>query len=60
MGKENNYALILESEGGVDLIEPLQMHPNHQIYERALKILENYFQEENEGLMLDETLAGSS
>ena len=29
------------------------MHANHQIYERALKILENYFTEENEDFMLD-------
>ena len=43
----------MEQEGGLDKLEPLQMHPNHQIYERALKILEQYFTEENDGLMLD-------
>ncbi len=47
------FALKLEAEGGCDKLEPLQMHPNHTIYERALKILETYFQEDSEGLMLD-------
>lgn len=36
------------------------MHPNHQIYERALKILENYFQEEGEELMLDTNASSAS
>ena len=58
----NQFATILEQEGGLDKLEPLQMHPNHQIYERALKILEDYFTEENDGLMLDiqATTSGSS
>jgi hypothetical protein len=29
------------------------MHPNHQIYNRALKILEEYYQEEDDDLMID-------
>lgn len=44
---------MFEQEGGLDKLEPLQMHPNHQIYERALKILEEYFQQEDENLGLD-------
>ena len=40
---DNKFALKLEAEGGCDKLEPLQMHPNHTIYERALKILETYF-----------------
>jgi hypothetical protein len=44
----------LENEGGIELIEQLQMHPNHQIYNRALKILEEFFQEDNDDLMLGE------
>jgi importin subunit alpha-1 len=43
----------LELCGGLDLIEPLQMHANHQIYERAVKILEEYFTEEENGTMFD-------
>lgn len=34
-------------------MEPLQMHPNHQIYERVLKILEAYFADDNAEIMLD-------
>ena len=45
---ENEFAMILEVEGGIDKLEELQMHPNHQIYERALGILEKYFQEDEE------------
>lgn len=40
--------MTLETEGGLEMIEPLQMHPNHQIYQRALGLLEKYFQEEEE------------
>ncbi len=51
-GQENRFALVLENEGGIELIEQLQMHPNHQIYNRALKILEEFYQEEEDDLML--------
>jgi hypothetical protein len=43
LGKENKFTLVLENEGGIELIEQLQMHPNHQIYNRALKILEEFY-----------------
>lgn len=51
MGYPNRFALVLENEGGLELIEQLQIHPNHQIYQRALKILENYYQPEDEGFL---------
>lgn len=54
LGQENKFALVLENDGGLELIEQLQMHPNHQIYNRALKILEEYYQEEGDDLMLGE------
>ena len=47
VGQENKFAQQLENDGGLELIEQLQMHPNHQIYQRSLKILENYFQDED-------------
>jgi len=34
--------------GGLEEIEQLQMHPNHQIYERSLNILETYYQDQQE------------
>lgn len=43
MGKENRFAIILEQESGLEMIESLQMHPNYQIYEKSLRILESYF-----------------
>ena len=52
LGQENRFTLVLENEGGIELIEQLQMHPNHQIYNRALKILEEFYQEDNDELML--------
>ncbi|GJD08280.1 Importin subunit alpha [Galdieria sulphuraria] len=39
----NQYALLVEEAEGVDRIENLQTHVNHDIYSKALKILETYF-----------------
>ena len=50
-GVDNKFALVLENDGGLDLIEELQMHSNHQIYNRALRILEEYFQAEDDELL---------
>jgi hypothetical protein len=46
--QENKFALQLENDGGLEHIEKLQTHANHQIYQRALKILLSFFQEEND------------
>lgn len=43
LGVPNRFVFVLENEGGIEMIEQLQMHPNHQIYQRSLKLLENYF-----------------
>ena len=40
---DNPYAMKLELDGGIEKLEALQMHPNHQIYDRTVKILEKYF-----------------
>jgi len=48
LGQENQFTIKLEVEGGLDILENLQQHQNVQIYQRALKILENYFQDEDE------------
>ncbi|KAG2379162.1 hypothetical protein C9374_007800 [Naegleria lovaniensis] len=39
----------IEETGGLDLIEKLQTHPNNEIYEKALEILETYFGVEEDG-----------
>jgi hypothetical protein len=53
LGQENKFAIKLEECGGIDLIEQLQLHPNHQIYQRTLVILETYFQDVEEDSMFD-------
>lgn len=51
------FADEVERIGGVDIIENLQTHSNHKIYENALEILEGYFTEENnDDLKLESTL----
>jgi len=44
----NEYVLAIEEHRGVDNIESLQNHPNNEIYEKAVSILETYFQAEEE------------
>jgi HEAT repeat protein len=44
----NEYVLLIEEHRGVDYIESLQNHPNNEIYEKAVSILETYFQAEEE------------
>jgi len=44
----NEYVLLIEEHKGVDNIEALQNHPNTEIYEKSVNILENYFQAEEE------------
>jgi len=40
--------LELERVGGVDRIEALQSHKNHAVYERAVHLLETYFNDEGD------------
>lgn len=40
---ENLFALELERCGGVDMLEDLQTHKNREIYERAVRLLETYY-----------------
>jgi len=44
----NEYVLLIEEHHGVDYIEQLQNHPNNEIYEKAVVILETYFAAEEE------------
>jgi hypothetical protein len=47
-GGLNRYATLVEEAEGLDKIEMLQRHNNQDIYEKAVKILENYFAAEEE------------
>ncbi|PON88193.1 Importin subunit alpha [Trema orientale] len=50
-GEVNLYAQMIDDAEGLEKIENLQSHDNTEIYEKAVKILENYWLEED-----DETL----
>lgn len=43
---ENKFVLLMEAGGYIDDLEALQQHPNHTIYQEALKIIDKYFQAE--------------
>ncbi|GLT72381.1 hypothetical protein SLA2020_443200 [Shorea laevis] len=44
----NVYAHVIDECDGLDKIENLQSHDNNEIYEKAVKILERYWAEEEE------------
>ncbi|XP_027349499.1 importin subunit alpha-4-like [Abrus precatorius] len=50
-GGTNIYAEMVEEYGGLEKIERLQNHDNNEIYKRAVRILERFWDEEE----LDET-----
>lgn len=50
-GEVNLYAHMIDDAEGLEKIENLQSHDNNEIYEKAVKILETYWLEED-----DETL----
>lgn len=44
----NPYAQMIDDAEGLDKIENLQNHDNNEIYERAVKILETYWSQEED------------
>lgn len=49
-GEYNEYSRIVEACGGLDKIEALQQHPNQGVYDRAVQILEVFFNADEEEL----------
>lgn len=47
-GDVNFYAQMIDDAEGLEKIENLQSHDNNEIYEKAVKILETYWLEEEE------------
>lgn len=47
-GGINLYARYIDEAEGLEKIEALQQHDNTEIYEKAVKVLETYWQEEEE------------
>ncbi|XP_059437287.1 importin subunit alpha-like [Corylus avellana] len=47
-GDVNLYAQLIDDADGLDKIENLQSHDNNEIYEKAVKILETYWTDEDD------------
>lgn len=52
-GGVNPYAQLIDDAEGLEKIENLQTHDNTEIYEKAVKLLETYWLEDEDG---DETM----
>lgn len=50
-GDANLYAQMVDDSGGLEKIENLQSHDNNEIYERAVKLLEAYWLEEEDDIL---------
>ncbi|CAK8685961.1 importin subunit alpha-7-like [Clavelina lepadiformis] len=48
----NQYAILIEECKGLDKIESLQSHQNHEIYQKAYDMIENYFSADDEDVGL--------
>lgn len=49
--EDNHYAEMVEECGGLDLLEELQRHENEEVYDKCVKILQEYFEsEEDDGM----------
>lgn len=43
IGQVERVAIMIEQAGGLDKIETLQHHPNEQVYQKSMAILDAYF-----------------
>lgn len=57
-GDVNFYAQLIDDAEGLEKIENLQSHDNNEIYEKAVKILETYWLEEEEEPVADGAQTG--
>jgi len=49
--EDNQYADLVEECGGLDILEDLQRHENEEIYEKSVRLLQEYFEsEEDDGM----------
>lgn len=58
-GGTNIYAQMIDDCDGLDKIENLQSHDNNEIYEKAVKILERYWVEEDDDQNIAENVEGN-
>ena len=54
-GGENPHAVLIEQANGLDKINNLQQHEDNNRYERAVKILEQYFGDKEDSLAIEKT-----
>ena len=47
-GDENLFGTLVEEAGGLEKIENLQSHDNNDIYQKAVKILETFWTEDDD------------
>jgi HEAT repeat protein len=52
-GEVNEFARLVEEAEGMDKLETLQSHQNDEIYQRAVRILESYFGEDDDNEIAD-------
>lgn len=50
-GDANVFAQMIDEHEGLEKIENLQSHDNNEIYEKAVKLLETYWMEEEDDAM---------
>jgi hypothetical protein len=49
--EDNQYSDLVEECGGLDTLEDLQRHENEEIYEKSVRLLQEYFEsEEDDGM----------
>merc|ERR1712190_172423 len=56
---DNPFAMLVEQAEGLQKIESLQEDPNEDVYQKAMKILENYFPLEEDDADIAEDMGGS-
>ncbi|XP_077879852.1 importin subunit alpha-8 [Ictidomys tridecemlineatus] len=49
--EKENMCILIEELGGIDRIEALQLHENHQISQAAQNLIEKHFGEEEDGVL---------
>jgi len=51
---DNKFAVMVEEHDGLDILEELQRHENEEIYEKSVRILQEFFEsEEDDGMGMD-------